>query len=645
MTRRGQLMGGLVLVGLLAAALPVRAAGIKDFKLVQAVPANAMIAVHSRDHAGCKFVNDQMERVWDAVRKQGFERDIQRLLEGAAQQSGQDAATVEEQWKLISDLAASVEWSELAQQEFAFAMTVAFPTGAEVVILMIPADGKAESAFQSLAALMKQLADMAPAGTLVLSTEGTGETAMHRVSVANMVPPVSVTLARHRDVLLFGFGGTMVEQSLALLRGQSDAGGATLASTERFQQAFKRLPDPRDELWFVDIASLMTQARQFAQMVVGMSQMATTQPAEPSPVAFLPTLIEELDLWETAAGVSATDGMKTTSEEIAVLRPAAEGQVLRKTLYGGEPLQSPLRYVPKESTGVSVMAGMDLSALYDGITAFIKKHAPNGADMLTEWAAVQKEAGFSVQDDFLSWFGGGITNFTVTRKSAYNPEWAYILKVKDEEKANTALNKAFEMLSASMAEQGGGVEDARLDEAEGFRVIILPPFVAMMIGQPVVGVRDKQLFIGNSRAVVAMALQTGTGDMPNFSDSERFKAEGLPLGDRVTKFNFKDLTRLGEELSQVFGMVGMLQMFMPPEVTKDPMMLTLLSAANKVGRVVRELNFYQSSCSVTTFDGRVEHTKSVTHYQEPPKPKTAPESPATEEQEPKTAQPSNGLSG
>jgi hypothetical protein len=143
----------------------------------------------------------------------------------------------------------------------------------------------------------------------------------------------------------------------------------------------------------------------------------------------------------------------------------------------------------------------------------------------------------------------------------------------------------------------------------------------------VFGVKEGQLFIGSGPEIVSTALEVGAGKHDSFAKNERFVQEGLPLGQNVTSFSFEDLTRWGEELGQAFAMAGLAQMMMPPEAQKNPAIVTIMSIVNKVGRVVRTLDFYRSSCSVSTFDGKITTIKSVTNYQEPPKPK-----PTTQEQ-------------
>ena len=468
----------------------------------------------------------------------------------------------------------------------------------------------------------------------MLSTDGEGETVTHKLSPAGQMPG-SLTLARQKDVILIGFGSGLVEQSLALLGGKGEA-GATLASTERFQQALKRLPPPADGLHFIDVTRVMTQMRTFAQM--GAQMMAametTSQPAETpaaGPLDFLPKIVDQLDLWEYLAGVSTTDGMKTTAANIIVLRDDAKSRPLFKALYGPGPLRDPLKFIPKEATAVSVNGGIDFAALYKALLDFVGKEVPEGAEHLAQWKQAQEGAGFNVEKDLLSWLGGGFATFTAPRASAYVSEWVLILGVRDEVQANTALNDLATRLDGTLKESNGGVEDAKIEGAEGFKRVILPAFAAMIpgLGRPVFGVKDGHLFIGNSPEIVTLALEVGAGKHENFSKSERFEKEGLPLGENVTGYQFKDLSKLGEELGQAFAITGMLSMMIPPEAQKNPALITMLSMANKLGSVVRTLDFFRSSCTVTTFDGKASTTKELTNYQEPPKPKTT--APTTQE--------------
>lgn len=601
------------------------AAGLDDFKLLRAVPSDAMIAVHARDHAGRAFVNAQMQRLWAEVEKQRFDREIKRLLEQFVKEQGSDPEVFQQQWQAFSDLAAGVKWSGLAQREMAMAMKVGLPAGAEFVVLLMPPAEEVAEDFDGLAALVKHLLKLTPEGLLQLTTDGTGDSVVHKVSLENPVVPMALTLARHKDVILLGIGTAMPEQALALLRGESDAAKASLAGTERFQQAFKRLAAPQDSAFFIDTAALMNQAREFAKMAAAASGMVPPDAgpdAKPSsPLDALVPLVDALDLWDYVAGTTGTDGMKTTGESIAVLRPDAASRALYKVLYAGGPLKDPLKYVPKQATAVTAMGGFDLRALYTETMGFLKRHVAGGEELVAQIKAFEEEQGISLEEDILGWIGSGLVTFSSPGSSAYTSNSLWIIELRDPAKAQAALDRFGAFLNDALQAQNGGVEDARITGVEGFKRIILPPLFAMIpgLGRPHYGIRDGCLFFANSPEVLTAAFAVAGGEAENFAKNERYQQEGLPLDSKSTGFSFEDMSKLGEQLGQALPAAASMARMFNPEVAKNPMANTMLNLLTKVGNVLKLLDFYKSSCEVTTFDGKVILTKSVTHYQEPPR--------------------------
>ncbi|MCK4342046.1 MAG: hypothetical protein KAY37_10025 [Phycisphaerae bacterium] len=619
---RNWLNSGLLLC-LLATALPAPAEGIDDFKLTRAVPADAMLVMHARDHAGKEFLNQQFERVWAAVEKQHFEKDFKRLLKNTITNQGGDVEAFDAHWQQIMDLAAGVEWSRLGERESAFALKLAPPSGADLIMLMMPPKDQVAESFEGLTAMLKNLVALDEQDRLLLTHEGAGSSVVHKLSFADMPIPLSLTLARHEDVLLIGFGSSMPEQALALLRGESDPEMASLASTDRFKQALAQLPPPTDELFYIDLARLVQQVKVFAKMA---SRISATQPAEadPSlpptgPYAFLEPLVEALDLWDYLAGVSSTDGMKTVREEITVLRPGAKTRPFGKVLYGGAPAAEPLKYIPIEATSVSLRGGMDFPALYEAIINFIETEVGGGQEIIAAWNEQRQEFPLDIEEDLLSWIGGEYVTFTAPIPTPFLPGSVLILKVRDEEKAQAALDLVSELLVELLASQGLAVNDAKLEGVEGFKQVVPPSFLMLIpgIGKPIFGVKDGHLFVANGPEVLALALAVAAGEHESFAKNERYLNEGLPLGNNVTGFTFQDLSKWGEKLSQGLSMAGLLPMA-APELMKNPVVNAAVFMVSKFGRVAKELNFYRSHCSVTTFDDNVAHTKRVIHYQQPP---------------------------
>ncbi len=626
------LMLGWLAVGL---STPVQAAGLDDFTLARCIPGDAFLAVHARDHAGRDFIDAQYERVWKVVEAQHFERDLRTLFKGLlTQQPGADVDAFELQWQQFSDLLMAVEWSALFEREMAFAMKMNFPAP-ELVFLGQSSTAKAASNFQGLEGIAKRLVEIAGPGMLVLATQGEGDSVVHTISFAQPEIPFAVMLARHQDILLIGLGQTMPEQTLTLLREHS---GPTLAGGERFQAAFKRLPPPADGLVFFDATRFAGQLRAYADTMFGMSESAGTT-LDPKIKALPGRLIDALDILDYAASVHTTEGQRATEEGIAVLRDDAKGRALYPVVFSNPPFDQPLKYVPQEALGFSVWTGVSLRALYDQVLKFIREDVPDGENLIAQWEQTKLQMPFSLEEDVLGWVGGAVTTFSMPARSAYQPgPWLLAISVSDEAKARDVLTRLYAQVEPLLAANGGGaLRDAEIPGTEGFKTVVHPIFVmAAGLGQPTIGVHAGQLFIAASPKVIQTALATAAGEQPNFAKNERFLKEGLSVGENVIALSFTDLTRFGEELGQALSMVQLIGTF-APQIAQEPLVKALLGAAGKAGRVARELNFYQSTCSQTTFDGKVLQTKSITNYREPPPPATTVPAESDESAAPATA--------
>ncbi len=627
------LVVGCLLVSLACSVAVVRADGLAEFKLARGIPADAMMVVHMRDHAGKEFVREQYERVWKAVQEQRFGSDLKRLFGNMAKTPGVEQAPIdvdafEEQWERIQDLAASVNWARLADREFVYATKLAAPMDFGFVMLMLPEKGHAGEDFGALADVLRSLVDMAP-DMLVLDTEDAGDTVVHRMSLSGAMVPMSLMVARHREAILVGYGTSMPSQSLALLRGEIDPTTSSLMATPRFRDAMKRLDDPQDGYQFVDWSRFMTEGRVFARMIGSLGQtmsQAETQPAGmpamPS-MGFLEPLVDELDLWDYSASVSATDGMQKTEQQICMLRRDALQKPFGKALYAGKPLRDPLAFVPQEATSVTVSSGIDLVALYKAITDFATEHNPEAAQTLDQLRLMQEEIAIDVERDLLPILSGPYTTFSAPIPTPFMPGSAYILRVQDEERARKLVEDLCIYLDEVLMEQQGGVEEARIAGAEGFKRVVLPPWGAFIpgLGRPVIGVNDGHLIIGNGPEIVTALLETAAGERPSFTDSERYQQAGLTIAGGATEYNYSDLRGWGEQMGTLLPAMAFAARMAAAEQARDPMVSTVLNSLTKIGNILRTFDFFDSKVTVTTRSDHTIMTRMVTHYRQPPKPK------------------------
>jgi hypothetical protein len=645
--RKAVLGGPIAALVVFLAAWPAQAAGISEFKLAGAIPADAAIAVYARNHPGKEFINEQMQRVWKTVEAQHFEKDLRTLLKGLYESNTEGLTEAERQqrteqfdaqWQHFDELLQRVDWSGLFKREAAFGLKLTFPAPEFVLLGMGPPDETASN-FAGLEAILEALVSFAPEGALVTSKQGEGESAVYTIAPGPDMPiPLSLVLARQKDVLLLGLGTTMPEQSLALLRGEP---GQSLSSTERFQSAMKRLPPPVDSAMFFDISRYFGQLRAYIDSAVAMSGPAAEE-MDPKLKALPGKIIDAIDICDYVAKVSDTEGMKKTSESILVLLPDAQSKPLYPVIFGNGVLTEPLKFIPQSAEGFNVWEGINLKALYDGIINFVRDNVPNGPELLEEWETTKTTLPFDIENDVLSWIGGTLQSFSTPAETAYRPgAWFMATNVTDEAKGQEALTRFFNWLEPKLKEQNGALRDADVEGATGFKTVVMPMLMIMgPLGQPTIGIAQGQLIVASGPKVISLALATATGESPNFSTNERFRQECPPMPSKdVYAASYTDLTKLGEQLGQALKMIPMVGIA-APQIAQQPLGRAMLSAANKLGNVVQQINFLQSSCSASTFDGKVVKTKAVVNYRQPPPPQTQ-SAPAPEEESPTTA-PSGG---
>jgi len=593
------------------------AEGLKDFTLGKAIPADVFLAIHTRSHEGQEFLNKQYARVWEAVEKARLDRDLKRLLKSMATENGTDPEAFEAQWQLITDLCTSVEWSALAGREYAMGMRMA-PPMVEFVSLMMPPGDKVDSSFEGLSGLAKKLVELTE-GNLTLSTDGEGSSVVHKITPAAETPvPIVFTLAREGDVILVGFGSGLVEQSLALLRG---GGGESLASTERFQAAFKDLPPARDMATYLDHRVMMKNIRGMMDyaMQAAAAQASESEQAEIATVKrLIAKCIDSFDMFEYTAAVRTTDGMKSTEESLTLLSDDAKSHAMYDVLFSNPPIKNGLRYVPANASDFSFNSGIRLVKLYDWVIELIKNDVPDGQEALDAIAGFEQEIGLNIREDVLAWLKGGFISHSVPGATSYaSAEWVMMLEVSDAEKANALLDRIFREVEPMLAGQNGSIVEAEIEGAEGFRSIIIPAMAMMGLNKPTVGVKDGWLMLGASPEILETTLSVAAGDEDNFSANERFQKEGILPSDEAVSASFGDLTSMGEQLGQALAMVPMAAMAIP-DAGRNPALQAMFSVVGKMGRIVRTFDFLLSQSSVSTISGNQIRTRMVVNYREPP---------------------------
>lgn len=581
-------------------------AAMSDFTLARMLPADAFFAVSSRSHDGMAFLQAQNDRVMEKLKGAKLDEALKSMLKNAARDSGTSEAEFEQNWDEISTMLAQVEWETLFRNETAFAMRIAM-VSEMVMLTRVPAD-KVAGNYDGFKGMIEKLASLDPS-MIIEETQASGVT-MTQMSVEGSPFPMMLVVAKKGDVLMLGMGSEMVEQTIELMMGN----GSGLVASSRFKQAFSGLPEPQDAMWYMDWSKMTGQLRGLASQVMDMSGGAENMPPK---IASLPdAIIGQLDLADYGAGVVMTSGMKTVSEGKFIMRSEAKSLPLYKAMFNNKPLNDPFRFVPKNAGNVTVTSGVDLEALYTGVMDFIEREVPDGEMARQQVMMVEQMANLSFKEDIFGWMGGNLVTFDLPGKTRFSPpSFAMMISVKDEAKGNEMLGRLMEVVEPMLAEQQGSVREVDINGATFYTV--QHPMMMMMaasgISEPLFGITQGQLVIASGRGPIEAALNAQTEG--TFADSERYQAEGLPLSGPVTSVSFTDQTQLGEQLAQAMSAFQMMAMF--PEVAQNPAFGGLIRISQRLAPVMRELNYFQSTATVNTYDGTTLRMKSVMNYRDP----------------------------
>lgn len=322
-----------------------------------------------------------------------------------------------------------------------------------------------------------------------------------------------------------------------------------------------------------------------------------------------------------SATVLYTDGYSTFSDSVVVLTEDAKSKPFYPVL-GDRPAMANFdRYLPAETVSFCIAGGIDLDALYTFIEDTVRMVGPDGEALLAQWEVIQKDIGFDVRQDLLSWIQGDSVSVKMGGDA-----WVWLMKVSDEAAAREKLAAALEAIPAGMSKlttlnpmmammtvRTSPTIDDRLT---GFSNIFLP-----MQPQPMVaGVADGHLIFGSSEEAVVTCLATAKGEHPNLRENPQIMAEALIPSGSFTSMSWQDRRKIGQEIAAGLGMVsfvgGMGAAFIP-DPRAQQVIASITQIAGKLGTVALKVDFYKSVASNTTFDGRVWRVRSVTHYRSP----------------------------
>lgn len=334
--------------------------------------------------------------------------------------------------------------------------------------------------------------------------------------------------------------------------------------------------------------------------------------------------MESLGIVDYSATVHLTDGYSTYTESITVLAEDARDNPFYPVLTASRPIDSFAKWLPKETITYAVSGGADLQPLYIFLEEAMEETGPWGEQLLTDWAELQQEWGINVQKDLLGMCGGELVqaSFLVNGR----PEWIWMAAVKDDQVATDMLNsalKALPLLVRELSKQNPMMTMMALrswptnnEELAGFNEVM----IGMSQQKTMCGVHDGWLVFGSSPEAVLLTRATAAGEHPNVLENEALMSAALVPDGPVTIMTFADHGNdAAAAAAAIYSMTmgGSMITAMIPEPEARQAVMRIFSIIAGLAPIVEAVDFYDSSSSISSFDGKTWRTRAVTHYVSP----------------------------
>lgn len=576
------------------------------FTLGAYVPEACPVYVHRRNNPKRQFINRKWKRIITAVKQAGLLEELKNNL--GSTMEGQARERFEEQWARTLDMVRQVSWGDLWQQEFVFAMRFSPVPGFVVLCEGRPGTGSSNAA--SLVAVLDQCA----AGDEALAVCRQKCPGVRMATLDLPGTPVALQVIQRADTLVLCTDRLLAAEVVKLMRGNRRLRSVT--DSPRFQQALESLPPAEDMIVYADWRAMLTGLRELLGSTL--ERVAHGEDRDQA-LDVLDKIMRRIDVLDYSLKVVRTEGLQQHTYSVTALQPDRVQAKLARALAEREPLQDPLRIVPASATAFSASTGADLEMIYSLIRDVVAEDLPHGTDVLERWDALQARVGFDVQGDLLSWLDGRLMVISLRPKQPKpfgGTDDVLLLGVKDVALARKKVQAGLVRLQGLALEhlkQPLLVSPAPEVHGEGFQTVFSPLFA--ILGKPVIGVQGRWLVWGTSASAVNQVIETASGRAPSIKEQPRFRREGLTLEGSVRSVSFADLGDLGRQLAQSMMMPSIMLGFMPQNEETGPAR-ALLSTMARAGPILGMIDFYSSSASTTTFDGRSWRTEQVVTYKD-----------------------------
>ncbi len=601
----------------------------QQFSLGRYIPGNCWLYTSFVENPENAWLEKEWGKVFEEVERLNLSREAVSLVSTFLPEEEGDSGRAD--LAKLAGLFEGVAWRDLIAKELALAERIAAGKSMpEYVVLLRPASATLESNWTGLRAIFSELAKYSDKVTLVPKKVGDvdllwlviGDPLSSRGEFSRLA------LLRRGPVFGFVFGEKMGAEVVALLAGRSES--VPLTRQPRFRKAVAELPAPEDFLFFADVRGLLGNINSALR-----SELSRKGKEGAAVADIFARVFGKLDIIDYSVMTTVTKDRRQTTEGITRIQRGKERSAVARIFSDRRSMSDVHRIIPEDATGFYASSMLNVDRLYEFITSLVRDDIPGGAGAIAKWHAWLAKVDFDPQRDIFDWLSGEVVTVSLPpSENAALPSdsWVVFLHVKDPVLAAKKVNAAIDIAGASLREHGQMllVRD-RCGGMEGFRELTHP--MLAFLCRPVVGVSGEWLIVGSCPDSVQKCLAVSEGRAPSFFKAKRFLSEGLLPEGPVYSLSFADRTNFGDELSQgavalsIGGATGLMAAQRGVDISgkgKNEEAKKLLASiqrifalSGKLAPALKKIDFYRSTASKTTFDGKAWRSTTVVTYQTP----------------------------
>ncbi len=574
------------------------AAAEETVDLKRGVPPEAYLAVYTKHNPERDFQRAYWQDVFAAVDESQI---VQRALKIATSRIPGD--DLEQAKAVFEELQAAVEPIDLKElansKEAVYAQKMDEMTSQHLILVRMTPEAAAN--YANGVANLFRLAEKYSGGKVPVNLDTDSPAQLTFMALPAEVP-FRPAVGHQGDVFVFSSSEDFARKSLDMLFG---GGGDSKFDDPRLKEALEQLPAAEDSIVFYDGRQQFAQMRKMFEAIS--EKAGGDNPEAKTWLGIMGKIFDELTVMDYEITVEYTEDNLNRSATLGKIIPGTEERLLAKLFGSGQPFDQWQRWVPADATRYSLNTGVNLHALYEFVTQFVKENIPDSGEAFERFEAWQDEYDLHIDEDILQAFSGECVSVSVPAEvpTMFSSEHSVMaMRCQKPEGIRKLLHRLVTVLQELPMMEMQQLELTESDELEGFEELSATIFAAFG-AKPIIGFHEGWMICGSNAEVVKKVLATRAGESPSIVTTDDFKRFRLDIDGPVKAVSYTDMARSTQQMATMLSqagaimpmVIGLVGAEIDPEDLKP--VQEIVGLLPSVGKIVGKFDFLEAKLATT----------------------------------------------